>query len=640
MALDEAKKPMRPDRGESPLPAGPSTVDAGPRLALLSLYPLVFCCGAILMCVEIVGSMMLAPTFGSGIFTWGSIIGVFMAALAAGYYCGGLVADRYPRFLLLCALVFLAGLATLPIAWLREPVCQAIVRADFGPRGGPLLAAAALYLLPSLLLGMVSPFAVRLAARDLAGLGNVAGRLYALSTVGSILGTLLTTFWLIPTWGTRGIIWGAGLTLLVAAAGGALWWSGFSGRLGRLRGPAKGGALTLFTAPLILALPVGLFLRPEGPGVRVSLERADLPARVQQRLATPEEGKSSNPKSKIQNWKDSPYHLILVTEQEIPVNAESGEFDWDVLDRQTREPIPELGGWRKRRCLRFNEQTESAIYVDEGAEAWPGRVESAVGYTEYLHLGLLFHARTRELKRPAVEHLLVVGCGGGIAPMEFRHHYGAEVDVADIDAEVFRFAENWMRLAPDAKLRLHVGDGRRFIVQSSQKWDYIILDAYTTGGRIPFHLVTREFYQAVREHLAPGGVLVSNVIAAVDGKHSELFRAVYKTQLAAGFGAVYVFPKAYRKDIPVNIILVALPEAKGEKRRTGEDLAAFARTLAAYPGGPGTAPGEAEGKIRVRNFTQNAQNLDPRWPRDMALDSVPLLTDDYAPVDTMYGTNW
>ena len=210
----------------------PDRGSASERIEAVALYALVFICGAVLMSAEMVGSRILAPYFGSAIFVWGSLIGVVMVALASGYYIGGRVADRYPAFTVLCGLVGAAGLFLLVMPAFSNSVCGAIEETFTGPRAGPLLASIVLFLVPGILLAMVSPFAVRLSARDLSSLGNVTGRLYALSTGGSIIGTLGTAFVLVPFVGVRALVFVLGMTLLLTASAGiAIVWRE------KLRGP-------------------------------------------------------------------------------------------------------------------------------------------------------------------------------------------------------------------------------------------------------------------------------------------------------------------------------------------------------------------------------------------------------------------
>lgn len=172
----------------------------------LRFYWVVAVSGAVLMALEILSSRVLAPHFGNSVYVWGSIISVFLAALSVGYLWGGRLADRQPRMASLGRLIALAGVfeAVLLLAGGR---LAAVLGAWTGNSpAGTLLAAAVLFGPASVLLAMVSPYAVRLAARDLGKLGNTTGRLYALSTLGSLAGTLGCTFVLIPFLALRQIL--------------------------------------------------------------------------------------------------------------------------------------------------------------------------------------------------------------------------------------------------------------------------------------------------------------------------------------------------------------------------------------------------------------------------------------------------
>jgi len=169
-------------------------------LRKLLLCFIVFVSGAVVLALEILASRILQPKFGSSVFVWGSLIAVFMAGLSVGYFLGGHLADRrasFTRFGLLL-LASSALLGVLPFC--ASPVCTLIFRRlgmDSVERTGPLLASLVLFFLPTAVLGIVSPYAVRLLADDPAKLGRQVGSLYALSTIGSIVGTLGTTFYLI-----------------------------------------------------------------------------------------------------------------------------------------------------------------------------------------------------------------------------------------------------------------------------------------------------------------------------------------------------------------------------------------------------------------------------------------------------------
>jgi len=155
------------------------------------------------MSLELLGSRMLAPYFGNSIFVWGALISVFLTALALGYYLGGILADMLPKIWLLALILIAAGIVTLILPAVYPFINSCIFEIDFGYKWNPLLASIILFLLPGMGMGIVSPFLVKLKAHRLESLGNVAGRLYAASTTGSIIGTLGTAFFLIPAFGTK-----------------------------------------------------------------------------------------------------------------------------------------------------------------------------------------------------------------------------------------------------------------------------------------------------------------------------------------------------------------------------------------------------------------------------------------------------
>ncbi len=167
-------------------------------LTALRFYAVVATTGAVIMALEIISSRVLAPSFGNSVYVWGSIISVFLAALSVGYYLGGRLADRQPRLANLGRLILAGAVCEVVLLFAGTRLAEVFGGWTGSSPGGTLLAATVLFGPPSLFLATVSPFAVRLAARDLAHLGNTAGRLFALSTAGSLVGTLGCTFLLIP----------------------------------------------------------------------------------------------------------------------------------------------------------------------------------------------------------------------------------------------------------------------------------------------------------------------------------------------------------------------------------------------------------------------------------------------------------
>ena len=168
---------------------------------------LVFVAGAGTLATEISASRLLAPYFGSSTVVWANIIGLILLYLSVGYWLGGRVADRRPDPALLGRLVLVAAFFVAATPFVARPILDRALHGfatvSVGTVVGSFLAAVALFAVPVTLLGTVAPFALRLALADVTEAGRVSGRLYALSTVGSILGTFLSALVAIPLVGTR-----------------------------------------------------------------------------------------------------------------------------------------------------------------------------------------------------------------------------------------------------------------------------------------------------------------------------------------------------------------------------------------------------------------------------------------------------
>lgn len=177
----------------------------------------VFICGAIVMSFEILGSRVLAPNFGSSVFVWGSLISVFLTGLSAGYYLGGRLADVNPSSRKLSLIIIAPGLLFLTFPLYSAPISDWIFMKDLGVRMSPLLASSVLFLIPAVFLGIVSPYTAKLMICSLHTSGKTIGTLYALSTFGSIIGTLITSFYLITLAGVNALIVGQGVLLIALA---------------------------------------------------------------------------------------------------------------------------------------------------------------------------------------------------------------------------------------------------------------------------------------------------------------------------------------------------------------------------------------------------------------------------------------
>ena len=176
---------------------------------------IVFTSGAVVMVLELIGSRILAPYLGNSIFVWSSLIGIILGALSLGYYLGGQFSLNNPRLKFLCGILFFAGLIILFIPIIKDPILLLVTK--LGVKLGAVIATLALFTLPSVLLGMISPYTIRLKSHNIEKVGSSAGNLYAISTVGSIFGTFLAGFYLIPTFGSTQILFGLSFVLIVAS---------------------------------------------------------------------------------------------------------------------------------------------------------------------------------------------------------------------------------------------------------------------------------------------------------------------------------------------------------------------------------------------------------------------------------------
>jgi spermidine synthase len=190
----------------------------------LGLNALVFCAGAGSLATEICAARLLAPYYGSSTIVWANVIGLVLGSLSVGYWLGGRLADRYPNAQVLGGIVLAAALITALVPFAAGPFLDVSVKGldqvSAGAAIGSFFAVLALFAPPVILLGMVAPFAIRLAIDDVRDAGSVAGRLYALSTVGSLLGTFLSALVAIPTIGTQRTLLSA--AAIVALAGAAV----------------------------------------------------------------------------------------------------------------------------------------------------------------------------------------------------------------------------------------------------------------------------------------------------------------------------------------------------------------------------------------------------------------------------------
>ncbi|MGK2932366.1 MAG: spermidine synthase [Solirubrobacterales bacterium] len=195
------------------------------------LYLLVFVVGACTLGTEIAGARLLAPYFGDSTIVWANTIGVVLVALSVGYWLGGKLADRDPRLITLCEVVLGGALLIALVPFLAQPFLGASVDAfdtiSVGTFAGSLFGVLVLLAIPVMVMGSVSPWAIRIAMSDVEHAGELAGRLYAVSTAGSLAGTMISALVTIPLLGTQRTFLVFALVVAVVGLGGLGWrWAG------------------------------------------------------------------------------------------------------------------------------------------------------------------------------------------------------------------------------------------------------------------------------------------------------------------------------------------------------------------------------------------------------------------------------
>jgi len=509
----------------------------GPALTL-AIYLVAVVTGAIVMSFEMLGSRYLGPYFGAGIYTWAALISTVLAALCVGYFLGGLLADRYPSPGVLGATVAVGSLYLLVLPAFADPVLGFFVHAIDDIKLGSLAAAVAIMVFPVTFLGMYSPFAIRLLLRSRQNSGAVSGTVYGVSTAGSIVGTMGTTFFLIPLIGTRAITFALGILGVVAAA--LLVAAG-----SRARRRIKLGAL----AALAVLLASRAFIAPLAAGQAEPAFDADIRAGM---LAH---------KDGLIAHVETVYNDIFVSKSNTVLKM---AFQWK--------------GWH------FAESEINLADPDDLPMAYPRAMSLAAIYPQ-------------DIKR-----VLILGLGGGALPGYMgRFVPDAAIETVELDPGVIGAAKKYFGIREIANSHLAESDARVFLNRHAELYDIIMIDAFT-GSYIPFHLMTKEFYSLVRDHLAPHGVAAFNILPG-----SKLYDSNVRT-LKLVFDSIDLYHSGDEEVIVIG----------------GNDKPADAETLQQKADG---AQAHYKFRFDVSKLVA-ARRIEP--PKVLKGD---VLTDDFAPVN-------
>lgn len=481
----------------------------------------VLIAGAAVMVIELCGSRLLAPFVGVSILVWTSLIGIILGSLSLGYYLGGRMADKGPGIINLPLVIFLSSLATMLILIIRAPVFLLAESLFSGLSSQSVFATLSLFVLPNIFLGMVSPLAAKIKITNLGSSGTAIGNLYAFSTLGSIIGTFITGFYLISNFSVSNILLGVSVVLFLLSI------------------------LLFFINKKYLYLAVGTFLL-------VFLIAASF-------------DRTTSPKGVISL--DSQYNHIRIIE---------------TYYRDLQNPI---------RVLSLDNKWDSAIYLNSD--------KLIFDYTN-------FYLLTKDFN-PAAKKVLMIGGGAYTVPKVLvENNPDMELDVVEIDPKLLDVAKEYFKFTKNSRLKIYHEDGRTFLnretknIADFKKYDAILIDAFKSYS-IPFHLTTVESIKMISELLSDEGVVIVNIISAIEGEKGKFLRSEYHT-FKSIFPQVEIYPLNLPQDgnATQNIMLVAL-----KSQATG-------KILSADP--------------KLNNF------LNSRWNKEIAND-LPLLTDDFAPVD-------
>jgi spermidine synthase len=503
------------------------------------IYVVALVTGAIVMSFEMLGSRYLNPYFGNGIYTWAALISTVLAALTAGYFLGGLIGDRTVSAAVLGVIVGLASLYLLVLPTFAGAILDLVLDTVDDVRVGSLYAALSIMFLPVTLLGVYSPFAIRLVMRTARHSGTVSGTVYGVSTAGSIVGTLGTTFFLIPLIGTRAI------TFLLGAAG----------------------------------LCSGLLL--------IMLDRALSPAR----------------------WARSTTGIIAFAVFMLAGNHawSNGLFDENVRAQMLKQSDGRIAHIETEYNNLFIDKHGSLLGLSSRYRGRPDYIESIVdlkdpddmpmSYDQIMPVALTYP--------PAIKRILMIGLGAGsISTYLGRAMPEAQIDVVELDPGVIAAGRKYFGLEESDRVHFIEGDGRVYLNRHNELYDVILLDAFRELG-VPFHLLTKEFYTLVKEHLAPGGAVASNVAA-----NTKLYVSTVVT-LQAVFPTVDVYP-----DWVDSKFAQAIAVAEPSPRPTSDAL--IQRALALQ---------------QEFHFRYSLADVVAKRVTKAAPFGGDLLTDDFAPAD-------
>ena len=436
---------------------------------------IVFLSGAIGMGLELIAARVLSPYVGSSNIVWTSIIGIILASMSIGYWIGGRKADKDANIDKLSNILLLAAIFTSAIPLLETIIVKVLAGMIPNLIIAAILCAIIVFSIPSFILAMISPFAVKIKSKEDNEIGSLSGRISSLSTIGSIVGTFLMGFVLIPNIGVTNI--NIGVTILLI----------FMSFIAREKIDKKFIYTSILSICIILILVIlGRWLF-----------------------------KLSNPDIVLDT--DSQYSRI----------------------------------WVKQ--IQTQKANYKTLQVDTGLESYINQETGEMG-ARYLRYYDLFEYFNKDAK-----NTLLIGGAAYTYPIHYLQKYeNKKIDVVEIDDKMTKIAVEQFGLnINDSRLQVFNQDGRSYLNYSKNKYDTILIDAFK-GLNAPFELTTYEALVHARNMLNENGMVLTNIIASIEGEDSDFIEYEYATYKAV-FDDVKIFMVANKdRTDKQNLILVGI----------------------------------------------------------------------------------
>ncbi len=439
---------------------------------------MTFISGAMVMVFEIIGARILAPYIGTSFFVWTALIGFVLASLSLGYYIGGKWIDKNPNIKIPAIAFFGAAVSLLLVLYIKDDFLEWVLEHVRGIKASAIISSFVLFVPASIFFGMVSPMISKLLLDDLPKAGKTIGNVFAFGSIGSLFGTFLAGFYLLPNFSLTLIL----VTLFFISIGIAL-----------IIFLMKKRWTWLIISSLLIILGI----------IQLNQKKTNL----------------------YTYQYESEYNSIKV---------------FPSTDYQSGDSIL---------MMQLGRQRAGGMSLSDKA----------------LPFNYLYYFRLAEHFNPDFQNTLMLGGAAYSFPKYFLNQYPeAQIDVVEIDEEVTRVAQEYFGLRENKYLDIIHEDARTYINTCQEKYDVIYSDTFRNAISLPYQLTTIEAIQKQYDLLNDNGVVLVNVIQAVEGKSSLFLQAELKTFMQV-FPQVYLFADRggqKREEIQSTIILAIKSETR------------------------------------------------------------------------------